>query len=73
MREEYGVQVRLGVVVIVAVARESAQEHALVALVPVVDGQDDELLVDGPGVGQGGHEGAVNHVPELSVVLAFLL
>jgi len=51
LREEDGVQMRVGIVVIVAVAGETAHEDALVGFVSVVDGQDDELLVDGPGVG----------------------
>ena len=69
LREEDGVGVLLGVVVVLAVAGEASEEDSLVGLVPLVDGQEDELLLDAPDVGEGGHEGAVDHVPFLAVVL----
>ena len=63
----------VGVVVVLAVAREAAEEDALVFAVPVVDGEHDEALVDAPGVGQGGDEARVDHVPQLAVVLLLLV
>ena len=71
--EEDGVGVGVGVVVVFAVAGEAAEEDALVFAVPVVDGQHDEPLVDAPGVGEGGDEGAVDHVPHFAVVLLLLV
>ncbi len=50
------VGVFFGVVVILAVASQTAKEHALVFNIPVIDRQQDELLVNGPGIGQGIHE-----------------
>ena len=67
--KEDGVGMLLGIVVVVGVAGEAAQQDALVVGFPSVDGHHDEALVDGPGVGQGGHEGRVNHVPLFAVVL----
>ena len=49
--QEDGVGVRVGVVVVLAVAGEAAEEDALVLAVPMVDGQHDEALVDAPSVG----------------------
>ena len=72
-REEDGVRVALRVVEVLAVAGQSAQQHALVLLVPVVDGEHDVALVDAPGVGQRGDERRVDHVPVLAVVLLFLV
>ena len=69
LREEDGVGVLLGVVVVLAVAGETSEEDSLVGLVPFVYRQKDELLLDAPDVGEGGHEGAVYHVPFLAVVL----
>ena len=71
--QEDGVGVRLGVVEILAVARQPAEEDALVLLVPVVDGKHDVTLVDAPRVGQGGDERRVDHVPVLAVVLLLLV
>ncbi len=68
-----GVDVLLAVVVIVAVAGHAAEEHALVLVVPVVDGQHDEALADGPGVGERGHEAPIDHVPALLLVLLLLV
>lgn len=73
LRQEDGVGVRFGVVEILAIAGQSAQQHALVLLVPVVDRQHDVALVDAPRVGQGGDERRVDHVPVLTVVLLFLI
>ena len=70
--KEDGVGMLLGIVVVVGIAGEAAQQDALVVGFPSVDGHHDEALVDGPGVGQGGHEGRVNHVPLFAVVLLFL-
>ena len=71
--QEDGVGVGVGVVVVFAVAGEAAEEDTLVFAVPVVDGQHDEPLVDAPGVGEGGDEGAVDHVPHFAVVLLLLV
>ena len=71
--QEDGVGVALRVVEVLAVARQSAEQHALVLLVPVVDGQHDVALVDTPRVGQGGDERRVDHVPVLAVVLLLLI
>ena len=59
----------LGVVVVLAVAGEASEEDSLVGLVPLVYRQEDEFLLDAPDVGEGGHEGTVDHVPFLAVVL----
>ncbi len=72
-RQVDGVHVLLAVVVVVAVAGHAAQEDAFVILVPVVHREHEEALVDGPGVGQRGHEAAVDHVPLLLVVLLLLI
>ena len=69
LREEDGVGVLLGVVVVLAVAGEASEEDSLVRLVPLVDRQEDEFLLDAPDIGEGGHEGAVYHVPFLAVIL----
>ena len=69
LREEDGVGMLLGVVVVLAVAGEASEEDSLVRLVPLVYGQEDEFLLDAPDIGEGGHEGAVYHVPFLTVVL----
>lgn len=71
--EEDGVGVGVGVVVVFAVAGQTAEKDALVFAVPVVDRQHDEALVDAPSVGEGGDEGGVDHIPELAVVLLFLV
>ena len=71
--QEDGVGMGVGVVVVFAVACEAAEEDALVLAVPVIDRQHDETLVDAPGIGQGGDEGTVYHVPHLAVVLLFLV
>ena len=42
--------------------------------VPVIDGEQNNVpLVDPPDVGQRGHEGAVDHIPALAVVLLLLV
>ena len=49
--QEDGVGVALRIVEVFAVARQSAEQHALVLLVPVVDRQHDVALVDAPRIG----------------------
>ena len=61
--EEDCIEGGLRVVEVLTVAGEAAEEHTLVLLVPVVDGEDDKLLVDSPRIGQGRHKRAVNHIP----------
>ena len=70
--EEDGVGVGIGIVVVLTVAGQAAKEHTLVLAVPVVDGEHDEALVDAPGIGKGGNERAVDHIPHLTVVLLLL-
>lgn len=71
--QEDGVRVHLGVVEILRVARQTTQEDTLILLVPVVDREHDEALVDTPGVGQRGDERRVDHIPVLAVVLLLLV
>ena len=71
--QEDGIGVRVGIVVVFAVAGEAAEEYALVFAIPMVDGQHDKTLVDAPGVRQGGDEGTVYHIPHLAVVLLLLV
>lgn len=70
--EVYLAFVDFGVVVVRVVATEAADIDAAVVVFPLVDGQQDEALAYAPGVGEGGHEGVVDHVPHFGVVLAFL-
>ena len=71
--QEDGVGVRVGIVVVFAVAGQSAKEDTLVFAVPMVDGEHDKTLVDTPGVGEGGDKWTVDHVPHLAVVLLLLV
>ena len=52
--QENGIGVRVGIVVVFAVAGQSAKEDTLVFAVPMVDGEHDKTLVDTPGVGESG-------------------
>ena len=52
--QEDGVGVRVGIVLVFAVAGQSAKEDTLVFAVPMVDGEHDKTLVDTPGVGESG-------------------
>ena len=67
--QEDGVGVIVGVIKVLAVAGETAQEHPLVFVVPLVHGQQDKALIQAPGIRQAGHEGIVYHVPLFAVVL----
>ena len=71
--QEDGIGVRLAAVIILAVAGQPSQEHTLILLVPVVYGKHDVTLLDSPRIGQGGDERAVDHIPELTVVLLLLV
>ena len=71
--QEDGIGMGVGIVVVLTVTGESAEEHPLVFAIPVVDGKHDETLVDTPSVGQRGDERRVDHVPQLTVVLLLLI
>ena len=58
---------------IFAIAGKTSEMHTLVLPVPIVDCQQDITLVDSPCIGNGGNERAVDHVPQLPVVLLFLI
>ena len=64
---------RIGVVVVFAVAGQTAEEYALVLAIPMVDRKHDETLVNAPSVGKSGYERAVDHIPKLAVVLLLLV
>ena len=49
--QKYGIGVRVGVVVVLAVACQASEEDPLVFAVPMVDGEHDEALVYAPCVG----------------------
>ncbi len=51
-REEDRVGVRLGVVEVLAVTGKPADEHPMIFLIPFVDREEDEPLVQSPGVGR---------------------
>lgn len=72
-RQEDRIGVGLAAVIVLAVAREAAEEHPLVLLVPVVDSQQRVTLIDTPDVRQRRHERTVDHVPALAVVLLLLV
>ena len=55
------------------VASQSTQENTLIFTIPMIDSKDDKLLIDSPSVGQSGHKGTVNHIPQLTVILSLLL
>ena len=71
IRKEDGIGVSLGIVIILAVASKTAEEHPVVFIIPLVDRQEDEPLVKTPSVRQSCHERVVNHIPALPVVLLF--
>ena len=73
LRKEDSVGVRLAIVVVLAVAGQTAQVNTLVLLVPIVDGKHNVALLDTPRVGQSSDERAVDHIPELAVVLLLLV
>ena len=73
LRKEDGVGVGFAAVIVLAVARKPAEEHPLVLLVPIIDGEQRITLVDAPDVRQRRHERTVNHVPALPVVLLLLI
>lgn len=62
-RKEDGVGMHFGIVIILAIAGQSAEVYAFILLVPVVDREEGVTLVDGPGIGKSRHEGTVDHVP----------
>src|SRR5690606_3140488 len=68
-----GIHVLLRVVIIVTVTGQPPKQDPFVFLVPAVDRQGDEPFADGPGIGHGGDEGRIDHVPFLPVVLLFLV
>ena len=59
----------VSVVVILAVAGESSEEHPLVLVIPFVDRKQDETLLDSPCIRKRGHERIVYHIPSFPVVL----
>ena len=68
-REEDCIGVSLGIVIILAVAGETAQEHPMIFVIPLVQRQENEPLVESPGIRKAGHEGIVHHIPALPVIL----
>ncbi len=42
-------------------------------MIPMVDCQERETLVDAPYIWKSGHEGAINHIPALSIVLLLVV
>ena len=68
-RQEDRVGVRVRIVIVLAVTREPAEEHPLVLVVPFVYREKNEALFDTPCVRKRGHEGIVDHIPALAVVL----
>ena len=65
--------VGFGVVEILTIASQTAQEYSLVLLIPIVDGQHNISLVNTPRIGQCSHKRAIDHIPELAVVLLLLV
>ena len=59
----------VSVVVILAVAGESSEEHPLVLVIPFVDRKQDETLLDPPCIRKRSHERIVYHIPSFPVVL----
>ena len=58
-----------GWVDVVAVAGDAAKLYLLEGGIEVVEGEDDEVFGEGPTVGEGGHDGAIDDVPgEVGVV-----
>ena len=71
IRKEDGIGMSLRIVIILAVAGKTAEEHPVVFIIPLVDRQENKPLVKAPCVRQRSHERVVNHIPALSVVLLF--
>ena len=68
-RKEDRVGVRLGVVEVLAVTGKPADEHPMIFLIPFVDREEDEPLVQSPGVRETRHKRVVDHIPALAVIL----
>ena len=68
-RKEDCIGMSLGIVVVLAVACQTAEEHPVILIVPLVDREEDESLVQTPCVRKRGHERIVDHVPALTVIL----
>ena len=60
-----------GIVVVVAIAGDTAKYHPLIIMVPFIDRQHQEFFPDSPGIRKRGDKGGVDHIPGFPVVLHF--
>ena len=71
--KENSIGVRLSRIVVLTIASQTSEEYSLIFIVPFIYRQENKALSDTPSVGQGSDERRVNHIPQLTVVLSFLV
>ena len=55
------------------IATDTSDMHTCKIIVPFIDRQENETLIEAPGIRDSVHQAVVNQIPELRIILLFLL